>query len=106
MKRVFMIRIVLVIGIGSAVWSEWRKADAPVSARALLNFIADAEREASRVPLRLTRLSDAEEIDIGNQLARRRTSFKPPSSDPDGDRRMENYVKIVGQRVRGSAKRA
>jgi len=106
MRRVFIIGIVLVIGIGSAVWSEWRKADAPVSARALLNFIADAEREASRVPLRLTRLSDAEEIDMGNQLAGRHTSSWPPSGDPDRDRQVQNYVRTVGKRVSGSAQRA
>jgi len=106
MRRGVIIGFVLVIGIGSAVWSEWRKAEAPVSARALLNFIADAEREASRVPLRLTRLSDAEEIDIGNQLARRHTSSWPPSGDPDRDRHVENYVRTVGKRVSGSAKRA
>jgi len=30
MRRGVIIGIVLVIGIGSAVWSEWRKAEAPV----------------------------------------------------------------------------
>jgi predicted Zn-dependent protease len=69
MKRWLFLGGVLLLSAGALVMAELRQADAPVSTRALLNFIADLQREVSRVPMRVTRLPDAEEIRIGNQIA-------------------------------------
>jgi predicted Zn-dependent protease len=70
MKRRLFLGGVLLAGLGALVLAELRQADAPASPRALLNFIADVQREVSRVPMRVTRLPDAEEIRIGDQMAR------------------------------------
>ena len=55
--------------IVSLVVAERRKAAAPVGAQALLTVVANAERDATRIPARVTRLSDAEEIEAGDRIA-------------------------------------
>jgi hypothetical protein len=50
--------------------SEHRKVDVPPGPAALLYLIADTEQELTRMPVRFTRMSDEEEIRIGNEIAR------------------------------------
>ena len=98
MKRRLAFGMVLLLGVGALVLSERRKADAPVSPDAILYFIADAERQLSRVPAQATRLSDAEEIRIGDELAQRvGNETRAPSSEQE--RAMQAYVEEVGSRV-------
>ena len=82
------------------VTAEVRRADAPVGPQALLNFIADVQREASRVPFRLTRLSDAEEIRVGDNLAQEATGELG-----NGQGEVAAYIQEVGAKVAARAGR-
>ena len=67
---------------------------------AVLNALADTQRELSRVPAAFTRISDDEEISIGNTLAERYAQQYGP-----GDATMQAYVNTVGRKVAGRARR-
>ena len=54
------------LGVAAIVVSERRKVDAPASPAALLYLVADTEQELTRMPVHFTRMSDAEEIRIGD----------------------------------------
>ena len=70
MKRWIAFAIIVTLGIAALVWSERHPVDVRVTPASLLYFIADSEWELSRLPMAATRLSDQEEIEIGNELAR------------------------------------
>jgi predicted Zn-dependent protease len=86
---------------------------APVTPRPLLYLVADAERSAGRVPLSLTRVSDQEESQIGEELSRNicreprvstpPSAYRPPlalgSIQQREDARIRAYLNEVGQRV-------
>lgn len=55
----------------AAFFLQRQRATVPISPRPLLYLVADTEQEAERLPLALTRVSDQEEIQVGNGLARR-----------------------------------
>ena len=42
--------------LGALVWSEIRKAEAPVGPQPILTFVADTERELSRLPVKFAPL--------------------------------------------------
>lgn len=92
--------IVLLIG-GCLVWSEKRKAEAPVSPKAILYLVADTQRELTRLPVAFTHLSDEEEISIGDELARRYETEAQASSGkrPASEAAIEGYIRNVGERV-------
>lgn len=69
MKRFGFFCIVLAAALGGLYRSERRTKSSPVSANALVNMAADAQRDVLRIPLHFTHLSDEEEIRIGNELA-------------------------------------
>jgi len=60
---------VLLVGVAALYYSQSRTKPTPVSANAIVALAADAQRDLSRVPMKITRLSDDEEIAIGKQLA-------------------------------------
>jgi len=106
MKHWLIFSVLLATGVGALSWSEWNKVAAPVGPASLLNFVADVQREASRVPFRLTRLSDAEEISIGDQLAQHYVAGLISSqANPEETRRIDAYVEKIGGRVASGAKR-
>lgn len=96
MKRIAMFLVVLVIGVAALYFSQHRDPS-PVSANAVVALAADAQRDLTRAPMRLTRLSDEEEIAIGNQLAQQYsvTSTKLPAEE----RALESYVQRVGNTI-------
>ena len=97
MKRGLAFGLVLLLGVGALLLSERRKAEAPLSPDPILYLIADAERDLSRVPAQATRLSDAEEIRIGDELAKDYSNDGTTLSEQD--RAMQAYVNEVGARV-------
>ena len=104
MKRAIALLVVIGLAAGG-LWLAGRKGtDAPVSPAALLNVIADWQREASRVPMRLTRISDADEIEIGNRLAQSYAAYFPKASTAQ-EVAMESYVRGVGSRLAARARR-
>src|SRR5580704_16749811 len=94
MKRVVAFLIVLVVGVMALYFSQRRHEATPVSANAVIALAADAQRDLSRAPLRLTRLSDDQEIAIGNQLAQQYSAMNG-KLNPEGQA-LENYVRSIG----------
>ena len=97
MKRsVVFVVFFLILGFALAglYWSQRRPKSTPVSANAILNMAADAQRDLSRVPMHFTRLSDEREIAIGRELASRyATQTRKLTPEEEG---LEKYVTRVG----------
>lgn len=105
MKRWAVLIVVMVAAVGAIVVSERRKAEAPVSPGAVLTVAADVQRSVSRVPATVTRMSDAEEIQIGDAMAARRLMVHATNpADPDAAV-VEAYVQKVGGHVAARAER-
>lgn len=99
MKRWLPLIFVLAIGVGALVLSQRRKPEVDPGPNALVNMVADAQREASRVPARLTRISDSEEISIGDQMAQQHAAMGGASASASDDALVQAYVERVGNRV-------
>jgi beta-barrel assembly-enhancing protease len=104
MKRIALLACVISISAGALYYGERSKADAPVTPAPLTHMIGDAEREATRVPMQMTRLSDAEEIEAGNRITEGYTAYLARSSDAN-DTAMSEYVERVGRRLATHAHR-
>ncbi|HYU21500.1 MAG TPA: M48 family metalloprotease [Candidatus Dormibacteraeota bacterium] len=100
MKRsVVLVVFFLILGFALAglYWSQRRPKSNPVSANAILNMAADAQRDLSRIPMHFTRLSDEREIAIGRELATRyATQTRKLTPEEEG---LEKYVTRVGGTV-------
>jgi len=70
MKRWILLAGIVALGGAAVVVRERRKVDVSASPAALLYLVADTEQELTRMPVHFTRMSDAEEIRIGDELAR------------------------------------
>ena len=100
MKRpVVFVVFFLILGFALAglYWSQRRAKSTVVSPNAILNMAADAQRDLSRLPMHLTRLSDDQEIAIGRELASRYAAqTRPLTPEEQG---LEKYVRRVGASV-------
>ncbi len=97
MKRLATFVVVLATGVTALFFSQRRHESTPVSANAVVEVVADAQRDFSRVPMRLTRLSDDEEVAIGNQLADQYSAGTTQLSPEELG--LESYVRRVGNNV-------
>jgi predicted Zn-dependent protease len=97
MKRsVVFVVFFLIMGFAltGLYWSQRRPKSSPVSANAILNMAADAQRDLSRIPMQMTRLSDEKEIAIGKELASRyAVQTRKLTPEEEG---LEKYVTRVG----------
>ena len=110
MKSWITFAIIATLGIAALVWSERHPGDVRVTPESLLYFIADSERELSRLPMSATRLSDREEINIGNELARNNSWYLQGNSgrtleQKQQDKLVQDYVSGVGAKVAARAHR-
>jgi predicted Zn-dependent protease len=100
MKRsVVFVVFFLILGFALAglYWSQRRPKSTPVSANAILNMAADAQRDLSRIPMHFTRLSDEQEITIGKELAAQYAAqTRKLTPEEEG---LEKYVTRVGNTV-------
>jgi predicted Zn-dependent protease len=100
MKRslVFIIFfLILGFALAGVYWSQRRQKSTAVSPNAILNMAADAQRDLSRLPMHLTRLSDEQEIAIGRELASRYVAqTRPLIHEEQG---LAKYVRHVGANV-------
>lgn len=97
MKRAIVFLIVLGVALAALYFSERRRDKNPVSANAVLEMAADVQRDVTRAPMRFTRLSDEEEIKIGNELAERYSaSDQKLSPEQQG---LQEYIAKVGTAV-------
>ena len=98
---------VIALTLAALILTEKRKVNAPVSPDPILYSVADTEKELGRLPVAATRLSDRQEIQIGNELARKafaNFSYRTIRPDPEFEK-VESYLSQVGLRVAAHAHR-
>lgn len=103
MKRLIALPLILAAAGAALYFAQRRKAEDAVSPNAVVDVAADWQRDLSRAPMHLTRLSDAEEVRIGDEFARQYGYAEPYANAEMAT--IENYVSHVGSRVAGHAKR-
>ncbi len=94
----------VLLGVASVVVCERRNVDVPATPAALLYLVADTEQELTRMPVRFTRMSDAEEIRIGNELARIYARGEERENAPEVAI-VGHYLTRVGEQVARDAHR-
>ncbi len=104
MKRWILLAGILFLAIASVVVSERRKVDVPPSPAALLYLVADTEQELTRMPVRFARMSDEEEIRIGNELAKYYASGEAREITPENTI-IQHDLRRVGDEVARNAHR-
>lgn len=104
MKRYVALAIILALAIAALVLAERRHVEAEVSPAPILYFVADTERELTRIPVSLTRVSQHQEIQIGNEMARRYLDSVQVENTAES-REIAAYVSEVGGRVAEHAHR-
>ncbi len=97
MKRRVILAALLVSGSVALFFLQRSRATAEVTPRPLLYLVADSEREAERIPLALTRVSDAEEMQAGQRLARQEGLVPRPLNAGTLD--ITEYLNNVGKGV-------
>ena len=103
MKRAIAFFLVLLVALTGLYFSQRRHEPTPVSANAIVAIAADAQRDLTRAPMRLTRLSDSEEIAVGKELAAQ-YAISPEKLNPE-QQALDNYVQRVGTAVSAKAHR-
>src|SRR5215467_13865542 len=103
MRRAAVFLIVLGVALAALYFSERRRDKSSVSPNAVLEIAADAQRDVTRAPMRFTRLSDEEEIKVGNELAERYSSYDDKLSPEEQG--LQEYVAKVGTAVSSHAHR-
>jgi predicted Zn-dependent protease len=97
MRRLLVLFAILSISAGALYLAQRSRRRDAVSPNAVLDATAEIERDLSRAPMHLTRLSDESEIRIGNELAGEYLPADPTrSAEMEG---VEKYVGNVGDRV-------
>jgi len=104
MKRWLIFAGIALFGIASVVVSERQKVDVPASPAALLYLVADTEQELTRMPVSFARMPDAEEIRIGDELARSYARGEEQENTPE-DAIVEHYLTRVGSQLASHAHR-
>jgi len=103
MKQFLALVVVLAIAGCALYVAQRRNHPDQVSANAVVDVAADWQHDISRVPMRVTRISDEQEVRIGNELAQRYET--PASSQTPESRAIERYINQVGSKVAAHAKR-
>jgi predicted Zn-dependent protease len=103
MKRAIAFLVVLLVGVAGLYFSQRRHDPTPVSANAVVAMAADAQRDLTRAPMRLTRLSDDEEIAVGKELAEEYAI--PAEKLSSEEQALDGYVRRVGGAVSVNAHR-
>jgi predicted Zn-dependent protease len=104
MKRWILFAGILLVGVASVIVSERRKIDVPASPAALLYLVADTEQELTRMPVSFTRMSDTQEILIGNELANSYEHRDEREKSPEV-LIVEHFLARVGEQVSRNAHR-
>lgn len=104
MKRWLTLAGIVVMGVAAVVVSERRKVDAPASPAVLLYLIADTEQELTRMPVSFTRMSDEDEVRIGNEIAKNYFAARTDKSDAEA-LEIQAYVTQVGSHLAAHAHR-
>jgi predicted Zn-dependent protease len=104
MKRWLAVAGMAVLACGAIFFAERRKPESHVGPEAVLNVMAETQRQMSRVPAQLTRLSDEEEIEIGDSMAARYLTIRYGWQE-ETDAPIEKYINVVGRNLAARAHR-
>ncbi len=104
MKHWIILAVILLMAAAALVVGERRRVEAEVSPAPILYFVADTERELTRVPVSLTRISDKEEIAVRDEMARNYLEASK-KNDTSEDRTIAEYVSRIGAKVTEHAHR-
>jgi predicted Zn-dependent protease len=96
-KRRLILAVLLVSGSIALFFLQRSRATAEVTPRPLHYLLADSERDVERIPLALTRVGDAEEIQVGERLARQEGLVPRPLNAAKLD--ITEYLSNVGEVV-------
>jgi predicted Zn-dependent protease len=103
MKRALAFIVIVVIAALAIYVSQRRQRSAPVSANPIVDIVADVQRDVTRVPMKLTRISDEQEIRIGDELAAQYATdsgrFTPEQAA------LQRYIQKVGGKLAAKAHR-
>jgi beta-barrel assembly-enhancing protease len=105
MKKWGAFTITLALLVAALVASEKPRVSTPVGPDAVLSLIADSEQELTRLPVSFTRMSDADEIQVGDNLAREYLSQTQFSKELPSTQAVQIYLNKVGARVSVGASR-
>lgn len=105
MKRYLPLVVILLAAAGGIAFIQHRHINQQPSPQALLLAAADAQHELTRVPARFDRMSDADEIALGKELAEHYASHRATKPEAQHDADVEAYLQTVGDRVAAPARR-
>ncbi len=95
MKRWFLLGGLVLISAIAIYFAQSRKVNTQASPDAIVYFIGSSEHELSRLPMAVTKMSDEDEIKIGDEIAR----YYVRESNNTTERFAQAYVEEVGKRV-------
>jgi predicted Zn-dependent protease len=105
MKQWGVFALTLALLGAALIASQKQRLVAPVGPEAVLSLIADSEHELTRLPVSFTRMSDLDEIKIGDRLAREYESEEMFARRLPSTPAVQAYVNRVGARVAVGAHR-
>lgn len=103
MKRALAFIVIVVIAASAIYVSQRRQRNAPVSANPVVDIVADVQRDVTRVPMKLTRMSDEQEIRIGDELAEQYATDRGNITPEQAA--LQQYVQKVGGKLAAKAHR-
>jgi beta-barrel assembly-enhancing protease len=101
-RRLITLALILALAAAALYLAQHRRHPDSVSPNAVLDAAAGLQRDVSRLPLQLTRLSDAEETRIGDALAQ---GYGTDPAFLAQAQAMQSYVSEVGARLAAHARR-
>ena len=100
MKRWVPLSVIFLAGLLAIVTAEWRKIDTRPSPEAILSAAADGQHELTRIPSKLDRMSDEDEVRIGDDLARSyEARWQHATTESKAAIQIQAYLQQVGERV-------
>lgn len=105
MKHWTALACVVLATSAALIWSQKHKIEVSVGPQPVLDFIADTERELSRLPVQFAPLSDSDEIKLGKELETTYLGMLQGQGRNEQDAPIRAYVDQVGARVAAQAHR-
>jgi beta-barrel assembly-enhancing protease len=100
MKRWVPLSVIFLAGLLAIVTAERQKIDLRPSPEAILSAAADGQHELTRIPGKLDRMSDEDEVRIGDALARSyEARWQPTATEGKAAVEIQAYLQQVGERV-------
>jgi beta-barrel assembly-enhancing protease len=103
MKRSLPLIALLLLCAAALYLAQHRKRADVVNPNAVVDAAADWQRDLTRAPMHLTRISDEQETNIGDALAAQYTAIQPPQDRES--HATEQYIGQIGNLVAAHAKR-